>query len=59
MLVCYYVFKKCSYVIMSLTCYYVFFGLQRYGGFPASPIPKNSEIALKRAFEVVDKGENT
>jgi hypothetical protein len=44
---------------MSLTCYYVFFGLQRYGGLSASPIPKNSEIALKRAFEAVDKGENT
>ena len=44
---------------MFLTCYFVIFGLQRYGGFLASPIPKNSEIALKGAFEAVDKGENT
>ena len=35
------------------------FGLQRYDRFSATPIPKNSEIAQKHAFEVVGKEENT
>ena len=43
---------------MSLT-YSVFLRLQRYGSLSASPIPKNSEIALKRAFGAIGKEENT
>ena len=40
-------------------CSFVIFGLQRYGSLSASPIPKNSEIALKRAFGAVGDEENT
>ena len=43
---------------MSLT-YSVFLRLQRYEGSAVSPIPKNSEIALKRAFGAIGKEENT